>query len=277
MPTLRRPGATDTAAAQPALPTLPTSRSRIRSGNRCSAASSVRAMERSTPELPVVYLHGAGRPGRASWPKQVELAPVCMFLDRHPLGDEPRRDAARLVEAVAPVGHAVGASYGGIGVLLAAAAEPDVVRSVVLFEPACFAVARGRPGVELHIATFRPVFDVAGDPNVSWQDWSGRFARATGMPVPQVGEEVLRAQTQRLRTTVPPWEVAVDRAVVAAVPTLVVTGGWSNEYEDVASVLAAAGARHVVVGGQGHRPQDHDDANRLLLDHWAAAEAGTAA
>jgi hypothetical protein len=97
------------------------------------------------------------------------------------------------------------------------------------------------------------------------------------MPVPQVDEEVLRAQTQRLRTTVPPWEVAVDRAVVAAVPTLVVTGGWSNEYEDVASVLAEAGARHVVLGGQGHRPQDHADANRLLLDHWAAAEAGTAA
>jgi hypothetical protein len=43
---------------------------------------------------------------------------------------------------------------------------------------------------------------------------------------------------------------------------LVVTGGWNDEYEAIASWIV--GARHVTLAGHGHRPQDHPDAVRVV-------------
>jgi hypothetical protein len=63
----------------------------------------------------------------------------------------------------------------------------------------------------------------------------------------------------------------LDRTVVARVPTLVLTGGWNALYDEVADALEAAGAHRAVLGGHAHRPQDHPDADALLLQHWAAA------
>lgn len=39
-------------------------------------------------------------------------------------------------------------------------------------------------------------------------------------------------------------------------PTLVVTGGWNDEYETIARVLTEFGAGHHVLTGAEHRPQD---------------------
>jgi hypothetical protein len=55
-----------------------------------------------------------------------------------------------------------------------------------------------------------------------------------------------------------PMRAAARRPDRIGVPTLVVTGGWNDEYEAIASRIV--GARHVTLAGHGHRPQDHPDA-----------------
>ena len=79
----------------------------------------------------------------------------------------------------------------------------------------------------------------------------------------------LEETVARLRATTPPWEVEVSALVPGLVPTLVLTGGWSPLYEEVAAALVAAGAQHRVLAGYNHRPQDHPDAVEALADFWA--------
>ena len=42
-----------------------------------------------------------------------------------------------------------------------------------------------------------------------------------------------------------PWKHAVTVATFAQTPTLVVTGGWNDEYEQIAARVSAAGAEHL--------------------------------
>ncbi len=82
----------------------------------------------------------------------------------------------------------------------------------------------------------------------------------------------------RLRALRPPWGTGLTAGRQLRVPTLVVTGGWSELYEEVAQGLVALGARHAVLPGRGHRVQDHPDAGRLLggflVEHEARGQDG---
>ena len=85
-----------------------------------------------------------------------------IFLSRNFDGvDKPVVDAERILDALDRPGHVVGASYGGVGAMLAAAGSPSKVLSLVLFEPAVFSVARGRPNIEAHVAALGRVFEDA--------------------------------------------------------------------------------------------------------------------
>src|SRR5665647_192323 len=96
------------------------------------------------PTVRTVFLHGAGRAGRAAWAAQSAVEQDgWLFLDRGPSGDVPSTDARRIVAALDGSGHVVAASYGGVAAMLAAEQHPEAVRSLVLFEPACFSLARG--------------------------------------------------------------------------------------------------------------------------------------
>ncbi|MDQ0612989.1 hypothetical protein QF046_000630 [Microbacterium sp. W4I4] len=53
-----------------------------------------------------------------------------------------------------------------------------------------------------------------------------------------------------------PWGHGVRAGMLHGIPTLVVTGGWNDEYEQIAKVLVDDGAQHVVLVGAQHRPMD---------------------
>jgi pimeloyl-ACP methyl ester carboxylesterase len=200
-----------------------------------------------------------------------------MFLERVAERDDPYRDAERVLAALGePGGHVVAQSYGAIAALLAVARAPESVWSLLLCEPACVSVARGRPAVEAHIRSLAPVFAVAEDRSVSDEEFARRFgasfASAHGAPSSDVSPDVLRAQGRRLRANIPPWAVTVPTEVVAIVPTLVVTGGREDMYGEIASALVGAGAQHLVVPGHGHRPQDDPHALSWLTTFWSANE-----
>ena len=64
---------------------------------------------------PTVFLHGAGRAGAEGWPlHSPEPRPGWVFLDRTVEGDDPERDAVRIVDTLDErgAGHVVASSYG---------------------------------------------------------------------------------------------------------------------------------------------------------------------
>jgi pimeloyl-ACP methyl ester carboxylesterase len=218
----------------------------------------------------VVFVPGAGRDGIAAWPEQsaeslgVQARPV--FLS----SGEEGVTASDVLEALGEEGgHLVAHSAGAVPATVATASRPELVRSLVLFEPACFGLARGGEEVERHVREMSPVFADASAADVSDSDFATRFLTALGAKPPLPPAPALSAMGRRLRAVPPPWTQPSDVSFIAAVPTLVVTGGWNALYEEVATSLAHAGARHELLTGNEHRPQDHELACQLLRAHWS--------
>ncbi|PRY11509.1 alpha/beta fold hydrolase [Kineococcus rhizosphaerae] len=182
-----------------------------------------------------IFLHGAGRGGPDAWPTQRDLPDFAdaVWLDwreQEAAAGPPAADFVdHQVEAVlARAGgdlDVVAHSGGAVAALLAAQRCRGGVRSLVLLEPACFALARGSAAVEEHIGAMAPVLDRIGDPDLDDVAYGQDFFAALGAPQPpaKTVEQVLALR--RLRTVPAPWAVDLDPAVVEEIPTLVITGG----------------------------------------------------
>ncbi len=219
----------------------------------------------------VVFVHGAGRSGMEAWPNQAPLGANndVRFIDRIGYGDEDPAptdfdgDADRIVRSLGGGGHVVAHSYGAVAALLAAAREVALVRSLVLFEPACLSLVRGSPAVEAHITALAPVLARARD--LDDLQFEVEFLAALGAPGHATPPgDAGRLRTSRLRFQAAPWDAPLSWAKLRLPPTLVITGGWSPLYDEVARELVAHGARSLVLAGHGHRPQDHPDATGVL-------------
>lgn len=225
-----------------------------------------------------VFVHGSGRAGNAAWPNQARagLATEELFLTRPGFGDgEPAvvtdfaNEARWVVDACADGAHVVAFSYGGVPALLAAAAAPQSVLSLALVEPAVFSLGRGLPGIEAHIGALEPVFRRASE--VGAAEFMVEFLTAFGVPdpaAPSTPEAV--AAAERIRLQRPPWEASLDGAIIGKVPTLVVTGNWNPEYEEMAARLMELGASHRHLEGFGHSAQESPAFNDVLREFWAS-------
>lgn len=213
----------------------------------------------NAPVARTVFVHGRGRSGAPGWPLVAAMArPEHTFLERIGTADQPERDADRAIDALGGRGHLVGHSYGAVTAMLAAQRRPDMLRSLVLIEPACYDVARGGRNVERHISAMAPVFAVADDPAVDGTDFLARFAAGMGALPPDLDSGTCEAVAARMRCTPAPWEVALRDDTPRLVPTLVITGEANAMYSEVAAALAAKGATHLAIPGAGHRPQDSE-------------------
>ena len=93
---------------------------------------------------PVVLVHGSLATGAEEWEAQRPLAEEgfrLLVLDRRGYGRSPVAtgedflvDADDIVELMGDGAHLVGHSYGGLGVMLAAARRPDATKSLTLLE-----------------------------------------------------------------------------------------------------------------------------------------------
>lgn len=207
----------------------------------------------------LVFVHGSGDAGRAAFPQQAAAFPDAAFPVLPGYGDEAPAigDIATAARAIAldatSADGIVGFSYGGVVAAIASALEPP--RSLVLVEPALFQLSADRPASRRLVERLEPVYR---DESLTDETFARAFARALdGRDVgPARTPEALRA-SRRDRLHGAPWRHAVDPAAIAATPTLVLTGGWNDEYEEVAAALVELGARHEVLPGHGHRVVDH--------------------
>lgn len=216
-----------------------------------------------------VFLHASNRSVDRAWPMassfpDVRFARMPGYESEtaEPVPFDQDAWEARLLLACAEGAVVVAHSFGGPVAMRAAARRPDLVRALVLLEPAAYALARGTAAVEDHIRRMQPVLDRAG--SVDAATFAAAFSDAmsdrSGASAPTTTADLLAAERQRM---VPgPW--SLDTPEHTGVPTLVVTGGWNDEYETIAAHID--GAAHVVLDGHGHRPQDHPAAARVVLD-----------
>jgi pimeloyl-ACP methyl ester carboxylesterase len=220
---------------------------------------------------PVVFVHGAGRAGRANWPEQQSAFPSATYLTLSGFGDdEPAKPdiqawADQIRDACGDGAHIVAHSYGAIPVAQAAANAPSAVRSMILMEPALYSLARGAEHVEDHIARMSPVLAAASNLTAAEYQLAWLTAIGTPDPVAPSTRDGLRA-AERLRLLPAPWDLPTPATAIAEVSTLVVTGRWNEEFEEIASALVRFGATHRSLTGFGHRVPDHPDANALIRD-----------
>src|SRR5690606_35070343 len=148
----------------------------------------------------------------------------------------------------------------------------DRVHSLVLIDPAAFAICPDAPHTAAHIRAVAPVFARATDPATSHREFSELFGQATGSPPPPLPPDELDALVTHLRALVPPWELAVDVEVVERIPTLVIVGDADPMYAEVGSALAVHGAELVEHAGLGHRPHDDPMITEPIREHWDRVE-----
>ena len=252
---------------------------------------------------PAVLVHGTFAGGRESWPAQAPLADRhrLLVVDRrgygaNPAGDGPlgwpvdSQDLLELLEAVGGA-HLVGHSYGGAVVAVAAGRRPDLVRSLVLVEPALHGLAGDDPAVAARLALEREVFAKA--PAMTAGEWSRYWlTTVAGLPGEAAagwmtgwGErEWALAEVVRRERWAGDAEVDVAALAAAEFPKLLVAGakgppaGPGRELADalVDALVRRLGVEVEVFGGSGHLPQaeEPDRFNDLLRATWAVPEPG---
>jgi pimeloyl-ACP methyl ester carboxylesterase len=232
----------------------------------------------------VVLVHGSWATGPLEWGSQRPLADEGYELvvpTRRGYGQESRgvgedflvdgEDVAALLDGGA---HLVGHSYGGLGAIVAAAARPEAVHSLVLAEPPSFGVAAEHPDVARLQEDLARVIDRPGDD----RDFVEDFLAAVGTPLEELPPDLLDDLTDMspaVRRARPAWsgQVPVDRLAGASFPTVVVSGNHHPAFTAMCEALARElDAEHRVVEGAGHEIQVvAEDFNALLLSVWQRA------
>jgi pimeloyl-ACP methyl ester carboxylesterase len=227
----------------------------------------------------IVLVHGGVGP-ELTWRAQVALAErwrlVIPWRRGFPPSPPAERqdfladadDLAELLASLRGAVHAVGYSYGGIGLATAVGRDPGLVRSLTLVELPIFSVALDDPDVAA-LGRVSDAYTGDGADSPRDEETVTAFERVFGVPPRVEGEQAdalerARALARGLRS---PNEAAPDLEAVAAagVPALVVTGGHAAPLERIGDRLAARlGARRDVCTGAGHAVPRAPGFNGLL-------------
>lgn len=234
---------------------------------------------------PVVLVHGSLATAAEEWEAQRPLADQGFRLlapDRRGYGRSPAadgedflRDADDIAALMGDGAHLVGHSYGGLGVLFAAARNPEATLSVALLEPATFALG------QQHAAARALVDEVQGmwHEDVPDEQWVVRFLKAVGSDPDDFTADFLAAAlplVPMLRRGRPMWtpDLPLEPLAGASFPKLVVSGGHSSGFDAICDDLAERiGAARAVAQGAGHEVQfSGRPINDRLLALWRQSE-----
>ena len=234
---------------------------------------------------PVVLVHGSLATGADEWQMQRPLADEgfrLLVLDRRGFGKSPAargedflRDADDIADLMGDGAHLVGHSYGGLGVLFAAARRPDATLSMTLLEPGAFTMGQHDPAARKLVADVRHMWDRQ---DLSDEVWVVEFLKVVGSDPDALAPELVAAAVPLvpvLRNARPMWDTQLPLAELASAtfPKLVVSGGHSAGFDAMCDDLAAKiGASRLVVEGAGHEIQfTGPPINEALLALWRTA------
>jgi len=236
---------------------------------------------------PVVLVHGSLATGAEEWEAQRPLADEgfrLLVLDRRGYGRSPAaegedflRDADDIAALMGDGAHLVGHSYGGLGVLFAAARRPEATRSLTLLEPGAFALGQDQPAGRALVDAVRRAWDA----DLPDEEWVVDFLKAVGSDPDEFPAEFLTVAvplTPVLRRGRALWDAQLPLAELASAPfpKLVVSGGHSAGFDAVCDDLAVRiGASRAQVAGAGHEIQfAAPQINEVLINLWRSASRG---
>lgn len=192
---------------------------------------------------PAVFVHGVlswGCDERYGFGHQRPLAAHrrLVLMDRRGHGASPDLpgpyrtdyavDADDIVSLLGEGAHLVGHSYGGVAALLAAAARPDLVRSLCLIQPGSLRVAEEHPVVRDRLARARSSVTELPD-DLTAAGYLRLATESVGMSTPPATEERLRAAWTSMGER-PCWDAEIDLAPLASAqwPAMVIVGDWAG-------------------------------------------------
>lgn len=234
----------------------------------------------------VVLVHGSLATGSEEWEAQQPLAEEgfrLLVVDRRGYGRSPAtqgedflRDAEDIAALMGEGAHLVGHSYGGLGVMVAAARRPDATRSLAVLEPPAFTLGQDHPAAQDLVARMLGVLDL----DLPDRAWMKRFLEAVGSDPDELPPELLDAAlplVPLMRRGRRPSDVELPIAELAAAtyPKLVVSGGHDPGFEAICDDLAEKiVASRSVIEGAGHEIQfTGQPINDALLSLWRTASA----
>ena len=234
--------------------------------------------------VPVVLVHGSLATGADEWQSQRALAEEGFRLlvpDRRGYGRSPAapgedflRDADDIAGLMGDGAHLVGHSYGGLGVLFAAARRPDATLSLTVLEPGAFTLGQHHPAARTLVADVRRLWNQ----DLPDEEWVVRFLKAVGSDPDSLPPELIAAAVPLVpvfRAGRPVWEpdLPLEELARTAFPKLVVSGGHSAGFDAVCDDLAERiRASRIVVAGAGHEIQfTGPPLNEALLALWRTA------
>ncbi len=195
--------------------------------------------------------------------------------------DDAEADAVWLADLLAESkdgAHLVGHSFGGCVALAAAARRPDLVRSLTLIEPGMQKLALSNPIVRRFGLQMMMVILFS----MSAASRARRFAQLVRIP-PEIRGGSSAAELKRLgqgiaRLKVPSGDTLqreLGEIKRAAIPLLVVTGGWSPAFEATADTVASVGnGSRRVIKSEHHFPQMvSDEFNQALAAFMTDCDA----
>ena len=193
--------------------------------------------------------------------------------------DDAEADGEWVAELLGEGGHLVGHSFGGCVALAAASRRPTAVKSLTLIEPGMQALAIDRLPVLLFVLRMLAALKMS----FSAERRIKRFSKL--MHIPDMmgggagGREEYEAMGRAISALKVPTKATLERQLSqlsqAAIPLLVVTGGWSAGVDVTADVVARLGnGRRATIPSPHHFPQVVSDAfNDLLVQFIREGQA----
>ena len=238
-------------------------------------------VERWGTGTPVVLVHGSLATGTDEWQAQRPLADQgfqLVVFDRRGYGQSPAapgedfvRDAGDIAELMGDGAHLVGHSYGGLGVIVAAARRPAATLSLTLLEPAAFGSGPHHPAAQALVGEVRQLWDR----DLPDEEWVVRFLTAVGSDPDSLSPELIASAVELVpvvRRGRPNWEWDLPLGELASLrfPKLVVSGGHSAGFDAICDDVAERiGGSRLVVTGAGHEIQFAGaPLNEVLLALW---------
>jgi pimeloyl-ACP methyl ester carboxylesterase len=232
--------------------------------------------------VPVVLVHGSLATGSDEWQAQRPLADSGFRLivpDRRGYGRSPAAqgedfliDADDIAGFMGNGAHLVGHSYGGLGVLFAAARRPEAALSITLLEPATFALGQHNEAARTLVGEVRSLWDQKAPD----KEWVIRFLEIVGSDPSALSPELIAAAVPLVpvfRRGRPIWEAEPPLAKLASAPfpKLVISGGHSAGFDAICDDLAQQiGASRMVIEGAGHEIQfTGEPLNHALMTLWS--------